>query len=48
MAVRMITVGDSSEQFISACGAAGIPATRRQWKKWLRRKGVAWAAAQKQ
>lgn len=41
--IRMITATDSSKQFIAACEKAGIPATVRQWKKWQKKRGLAWA-----
>ncbi len=46
MAIRMISVGDSSARFYAACEAAGIKTTRRQWKKWQNKKGQAYQAAQ--
>lgn len=39
MAIRLAT-GD--DKFRAACAKAKIPPTRRQWKKWLMRKGLAW------
>jgi hypothetical protein len=33
----------ANENFYSACSRAGIPATRRQYKKWLQGRGAAYA-----
>jgi hypothetical protein len=36
---------DVDKRFFAACKTAGIEPSNRQWKKWLKGKGIAFAAA---
>lgn len=36
----------ATPEFKKACEKAGIPETHRQLRKWNRKKGAAWKAAQ--
>ena len=38
---------DVDPRFVSACKTVGIEATARQWKKWLKGKGIAFTTALK-
>ena len=42
MAIKILDVKQTSKAFIEACGKVGIPPTRRQWKKWQKKVGLAW------
>lgn len=42
--IALVTAKEDAN-FHAACKAAGIPATKRQWKKWNQRTGRAFAFA---
>ena len=38
-----LTLATQDKKFVNACEAAGIPPSRRQWRKWCRGAGLAFA-----